>query len=131
VIVADAATWAAYLRGDRNSVTDRLDLALEDEEDVAIIDETASELLPRIRDNASFRAVKGFLLRLPVFSTTLETRVQAAALERKLRSKRVRVTHPLSCLISRACIEVGAEGLSIDDDYRKIARHSRLRLTSC
>ncbi len=60
--------------------------------------------------------------------TSVETHVEAAVLFRFLRQKGVTVRGAVDCIIARSCIELDAELLSPDADFRQIARHSSLRL---
>jgi predicted nucleic acid-binding protein len=59
---------------------------------------------------------------------TVECHVRAARLFRTLRRKGVTVRGAVDCVIAQTCLDIGAELLSPDADFRHIARHTALRL---
>jgi hypothetical protein len=128
VIIADAAVWSKYLGGVGDRYTRRLTRALEDEEDVALIADGVPELLAGFRDDALSRKAAKLLLGLPIISPSIGTRADAAALERKLRGQRVKMLHPMSCLMAQVCLELDSEVLSPIADYSRIAKAVRLKV---
>jgi hypothetical protein len=120
--------WAQYFRGVDSRQVRRLDTALSGNEDVAVVAEQLAPLLAGLRRDADFRRVRDVFLRLPIVSPSIQARVEAATLDRTLRTKHVRLDRAQSCLTSQTCMELGAEILSAHGDYNKIAKHSRLKL---
>lgn len=130
MIIVDEIVWADYFGGQDSSYVTRLDDALEKEEDLALVADRLTALLEGFRREADFRKMRGILLQLPLVSPSVNARVDAAVLCRKLRGKRVKLDRATSCLIGQTCIELGAELLSPHADFPKIAKHSRLKLCS-
>lgn len=130
MIVVDTAVWADYFNGLRTVHTERLDRALAEEEDVAVLPLIIAEVLQGFRTEAGFRKARDLLLSLPVLVPSVECHVEAARLFRRLRGKGVTVRGTIDCIISQACIEYDAELLSPDADFRRIADSTNLRLWS-
>ncbi|HLU48076.1 MAG TPA: hypothetical protein VK116_08320 [Planctomycetota bacterium] len=128
MIIVDEIVWAAYFTGQQSKHVARLDQALEKEEDLALVADRLTALLEGFRREADFRKMRQTLLQLPLVSPSVNARVEAAVLCRKLRSKRVKIERPTSCLVSQTCVELGAELLSPHPDFAKISKHSRLKL---
>lgn len=128
MIVVDSDTWADYFNGVSTPHTQRLQAALEDEEDLAILPIIVTEVLQGFRTDSGFAQARRLLLALPVVDQDLEGHVRAAGLFRSLRSKGVTVRGAVDCLIAQACLDAGAELLSPDADFERIARHTPLRV---
>jgi predicted nucleic acid-binding protein len=65
---------------------------------------------------------------LPAIQPTVDCHVRAARLFRSLRQKGVTVRGAIDCIIAQVCLDLDAELLSPDADFRRIARHAPLRL---
>jgi predicted nucleic acid-binding protein len=130
LIVVDTSVWADYFNGSPSEHALRLDEALSNGEDIALIPIIVTEVLQGFRDEKGFTAARRLLVRVPRVPLTMESHVAAASLYRALRRKGVTVRGAVDCLIARAAIESGAELLSRDEDFAAIARHSTLRLCS-
>lgn len=128
MIVIDTAVWADYFNGQQNLHVDRLQTALEREEEIAILPVILTEVLQGFRTEKGFRRAKTLLSRRSILWLSLEGHVRAAQLYRTLRRKGVTVRGPLDCIIAQTCMETGAELLSPDADFTRIAAHTRLRL---
>ncbi len=116
--------------GAPTSHVERLDLALEEEDDLAILPIIITEVLQGFRSESGFRRARRVLLALPVIEPTIDCHVRAANLFRSLRRKGVTVRGAVDCIIAQTCLDVDAELLSPDADFRRIARHTSLRLWS-
>jgi predicted nucleic acid-binding protein len=127
-MVVDTTVWAAYFNGVASPHADRLDQALADEEDVAILPLIIAEVLQGFRTEAGFLRARNLLLGLPVLVSSLECHVEAARLFRRLRAKGITVRGTIDCIIAQACIECGADLLSPDADFRRIADNTKLSL---
>jgi predicted nucleic acid-binding protein len=128
MIVVDSNTWADFFNGARNPHADRLEGALEEETDMAVIPVIITEVLQGFRSDAGFRRAERVLVSLPVLHPTIECHVRAARLFRTLRAKGVTVRGAVDCIIAQLCMDVDAELLSPDVDFSHIARHMPLRL---
>lgn len=128
MIIVDSNTWADFFNGTSNPHVRRLDAALEEEEDLAVIPVIITEVLQGFRTDSGFRRAKRGLVALPVIQPDVDCHVRAAQLYRSLRKKGVTVRGPVDCIIAQSCIAIGAVLLSPDADFRRIARNSSLRL---
>lgn len=128
VIVVDSNTWADFFNGEDEPHVQRLDDALRDEEDLAVLPIIATEVLQGFRTDHGFRRAEALLLSLPVLTPSLDLHVRAARLFRALRSQGLTVRGAVDCLIAQTCLECGAVLLSPDRDFAHIARHTPLDL---
>ena len=127
-MIVDTSVWADYFNGVENSYTDRLDRALAEEEDLAILPFIVTEVLQGFRTEAGFLKARDLLLSLPVLVLSIEYYVEAARLFRRLRGKGITVRGTIDCIIAQTCLEHDAELLSPDVDFHRIAENTRLRL---
>jgi len=127
-MIVDTTVWADYFNGVESPHTDRLDRALAEEEDVAILPLIIAEVLQGFRTEAGFLKARDLLLGLPVLVPSLECHVEAARLFRRLRGKGITVRGTIDCIIAQTCMEHDAELLSPDVDFRRIAENTRLSL---
>ena len=128
MIVVDSNTWADFFNGTGTPEVERLSAALEDEEDLAVLPIITTEVLQGFRTEEGFRHGRRLLCSLPVIHPPLEGYVRAAQLYRTLRSKGVTVRGAVDCVIAQTCLDLGAQLLSPDADFARIARHAPLRL---
>jgi predicted nucleic acid-binding protein len=127
-MVVDTSVWADYFRGVENSYTDRLDRALAEEEDMAILPLIVAEVLQGLHTETGFLKARSLLLGFPVLFPSLECHVEAARLFRQLRGKGVTIRGTIDCIIAQTCLEADAELLSRDVDFHRIAEKTKLRL---
>ena len=128
MIIVDSNTWADFFNGASTTHVERLDRALEEEEDLAVLPIIMTEILQGFRTDSGFRRARRVLLALPVIEPTIDCHVRAATLFRSLRRNGVTVRGAVDCIIAQICLDVDAELLSPDADFRNIARHTPLRL---
>jgi hypothetical protein len=128
VVIVDTTVWASYFNGEKTSHVARLERALAEEEDLAILPVIVTEVLQGFRSERGFIAGRSLLLALPILVPSLQTHVEAARLLRRLRAKGVTVRGAIDCIIAQTCVERDVELLSPDSDFRRIADHSPLRL---
>ena len=128
MIIVDSNTWADFFNGASNPHVQRLDVALQEEEDLAIVPIIITEVLQGFRTDSGFRRARRVLLALPVIQPTVDCHVRAARLFRSLRQKGITVRGAVDCIIAQTCLDVHAELLSPDADFERIARHTPLRL---
>jgi hypothetical protein len=128
MIIVDSNTWADFFNGASNPHVQRLDLALQEEEDLAVVPIIITEVLQGFRTDSGFQRARRVLLALPVIEPTVACHVRAARLFRSLRQKGITVRGAVDCIIAQTCLDVDAELLSPDADFERIARHTPLRL---
>lgn len=128
MIIVDSNAWADYFNGTPTPWTDRLESALESEEEIAVLPVIVTEVLQGFRTNRGFEEARRVLTSLPAIQPGIETHVEAARMFRLLRGKGVTVRGAVDCIIATTCIEIGAELLSPDADFVGIARHTALDL---
>lgn len=130
MIVVDSTVWAAFFNGDDLPEAGRLAYCLDQNEPLAILPIILTEVLQGFRTDAGFRRARKVMGSVPIIEPGVETHVGAALLFRRLRKQGVTVRGAVDCVIARACIEHGAELLTLDRDFRAIAEHSRLVLVA-
>ena len=128
MMVVDSNTWADFFNGTEGPHVERLDTALGEEEDLAILPIIVTEVLQGFRTERGFRDAEAMLAALPVIHHTLGCHVRAAGLFRAMRRKGVTVRGAVDCVIAQTCLDLEAELLSPDRDFEDIARHTPLRL---
>ncbi len=128
MIVVDSNTWADFFNGASNPQVQRLDIALQEEEDLAVVPIIITEVLQGFRTDSGFRRARRVLVALPVIQPTVDCHVRAARLFRSLRQKGITVRGAVDCIIAQTCLDVGAELLSPEADFERIADHTPLRL---
>jgi len=129
-MIVDSTVWADYFNGLESPYTDRLDRALAEEEDIAILPLIIAEVLQGFRTEAGFLKARDLLLGLSVLVPSVECHVEAARLFRRLRGRGITVRGTIDCIIAQTCLEHDVELLSPDVDFRRIAEVARLRLWS-
>lgn len=128
LIVVDTGTWADYFNGCDRPWVARLAQALEHEEDIAVLPVIITEVLQGFRTESGFARARRVLVALPSIQLTVDGHVRAARLFRRLRKKGVTVRGAVDCIIAQTCIEAGAELLTPDRDFERMAVHTALRL---
>jgi predicted nucleic acid-binding protein len=128
MMVVDTNTWADFFNGVERPHADRLDVALQEEEDLAVLPVIVTEVLQGFRTDSGFARARRVLLALPSVHPTLESHVGAAGLFRSLRRKGITVRGAVDCIIAQTCLDIDAELLSPDSDFERMARHTPLRL---
>lgn len=127
MISVESRTWADFFNGTSNPHVDRLDTALEEEEDLTVVPVTITEVLQGFRTDHGFQRARRLLVALPVIQPSVDCHVRAARMFRSLRQKGVTVRGAVDCIIAQTCVDVDAELLSPDADFRRIAQHTPLR----
>lgn len=128
MMIVDSNAWADFFNGTASVHVERLDAALRDEEDLAILPIIVTEVLQGFRSESGFRSARRVLTALPVIHPDMEVHVKAASLFRSLRRRGLTVRGAVDCIIAQTCLDLEAELLSPDRDFEPIARHTPLRL---
>lgn len=129
--LADASVLLDFLGRKVKSQSDVLEHALRTRKVVGISGQILQETLQGSRDSASFEAMRGRLVRLPLFepSDTYNSRVMAAMTYARLRWRGITVRSAADCLIALTAIEHDLTLLHDDRDFEAIARvETRLKL---
>ena len=115
--IIDTTIWTDYLRGARTRHTDWLNTKLLRER-LGLTDLILCEVLQGIRQETSFHAVRGELLRYEIFSTGgVDLAVASARNYRLIRSTGRTVQRTIDCLIATFCLMEGHALLHNDRDY--------------
>ena len=128
MILVDSSTWAAFFRGSDDPQVARLDDALRDHDDLVALPIIVTEVLQGFRSDLDFERARSLLARVPMIPSTFDSHVRAARLYRTLRRRGITIRGTVDCVIAQACLDVGAELLSLDADFERIARGAPLRL---
>jgi predicted nucleic acid-binding protein len=128
MMVVDSNTGVDFFNGVENPHEQRLDAALQQEEDLALVSLIITEVLQGFRTDSGFQRARHKLVSLPVIHPTVDAHVRAARLFRSLRRRGVTVRGAVDCIIAQTGLDFGAELLSPDVDFEQIARHTPLRL---
>lgn len=127
-MIVDSNAWADYFNGVETPHTARLDAALGEEDDLAVLPIIVTEVLQGFRTESGFRQAERALVALPMILPDLGCHVRAARLFRSLRRRGVTVRGAVDCVIAQTCLDLDAVLLSPDRDFERIARHTSLRL---
>ena len=130
MILVDTSVWALYFNGQPDPCVDRLDRALDEEDDLVTAPLIVAETLQGFRTERGFTTARDLLVRLPCLTLDLEGHVDAARLFRAMRKKGVTVRGAVDCILAQTAIQFGAEILARDRDFASLARHAPLRLTT-
>jgi predicted nucleic acid-binding protein len=128
MMIVDSNTWADFFNGVPNPHVQRLEAALSEEEELAVIPIIITEVLQGFRTDTGFRGARRVLVSLPVIHPTVQCHVEAAHLHRSLRRRGVTVRGAVDCIIAQTCLDFDAELLSPDSDFEQIACHTKLAL---
>lgn len=128
MILVDSSTWADFFNGTPSAHVECLDSALQQERDLAVIPIIITEVLQGFRTDTGFQRARRVLLALAVIQPSVDCHVRAARLFRSLRLRGITVRGAVDCIIAQTCLDAGAELLSSDVDFERIADHTRLRL---
>ena len=104
MMIVDSNAWADFFNGVENPYVRRLDVALREEEDLAVVPIIITEVLQGFRTDTGFQRARRVLVALPVIHPTVECHVRAARLFRSLRRKGVTVRGAVDCVIAQTCL---------------------------
>ncbi len=117
MIVVDTTVWVDYLRGVDTPQSNWLDAHLSQER-LGLTDLILCEVLQGAKEDDSFEAVRGELLRFEVFSTGgVALAVAAARNYRRLRASGYTIRRTVDCLIASFCLRHGYSLLHNDKDF--------------
>ncbi len=128
MMIVDSNTWGDFFNGADSPHVQRLDVALEQEEDIAVIPIIVTEVLQGFRTESGFKQARELLVSLPIIHPAMDCYVRAARLFRSMRRKGITVRGAVDCIIAQACLDAEIQLLSPDADFEHIARNTPLRL---
>jgi predicted nucleic acid-binding protein len=127
VILVDTTVWIDWFADRDCRATDRLRLAIEQGEDLAVCGVVITEVLQGVRNDRDFATIRDRLFALIYLPVTVETHVRAAEMYRACRKRGLTIGKPIDCIISATCIENSAFILHNDRDFDHIAKHFALQ----
>jgi predicted nucleic acid-binding protein len=129
-ILVDTSVWSLALRkagpADHPAVR-RLTSLLEDGADVVLTGIILQEVLQAFRSESAFRRMARYLEPFPLLPMGWDDLVAAARLHRRCAANGVTAT-TVDCQIATAAIRNDCALLTADEDFRRIARVSELRV---
>ena len=121
MIIVDTSVWIDFLKGVNSPQRHTLHKLIEEEEDISITEIILTEILQGIKEEREFRAIKNYLLELPIHKPKgIETYVNAANIYRDCRKKGKTVRKTVDCVIAAICIENRLPLLHKDNDFTNI-----------
>lgn len=129
MILVDSSIWVDYFRDSDRPAAKALQQAMLANEDIAIVPVILTEVLMGFRDDRSFRSARTVLSKVPQLPVTNDTYIRAATLFRNLQKKGVTVRGAVDCIIAQTCLETSAELMTLDNDFREMARFTSLKVT--
>ena len=76
MIIVDSNTWADFFNDAPGAHVQRLEAALMDEDDLAVLPIIVTEVLQGFKSESGFRQARGVLLRLPVIQPPLPPTIE-------------------------------------------------------
>lgn len=127
-VLVDSTVWIDFLRGTSGPAVQRLELLIDDGEDICICGFVLTEVLQGIRDEKQHLATKAQFENLIYLGNDRSTFELAANIFRDLRRKGVTVRNSIDCLIAATAMQHGVALLETDRDFSLIASHSPIDL---
>lgn len=130
MIIVDTSVWIDYFNGYSTDETDILDAALGEQE-VAIGDLIALEILRGFRMDKDYNTAKKYLTRLHQYNMlSPQLALKAADYYRKLRKKGITIRKTADIIIATFCIEEKLPLLYSDRDFIPFSKHLKMRSVS-
>jgi hypothetical protein len=129
-VLVDTSVWSLSLR--RTGPVDhptvrKLQALLKGHEDLVLTGTILQEVLQAFRDDSTVRRVAASLEPFPLLPLGRPHYVAAARLHRQCAAHGVAAS-TIDCQIAAAALEHGCLLLTADDDFRRIAEYTPLRL---
>ena len=128
MILIDSSVWIDYFRDRDCAHVQRLERAIDAGEQLAVCGIILTEVLQGVRSEGQAKKVMLELRPLYYLPVGRLIYMAGAALFRKARSRGLVVRKTADCIIAACAIAHGAEILTTDADFTKIAAVSRLKL---
>lgn len=129
-IVVDTSVWSLVLRRgqvDENHFYVRAFREAAEQGEVFLLGPVLQELLDGVKQASHFEKLLRILEPFPIISPERKTYIEASRLRNLCRSKGIQAS-PVDFFIAASCIENQHSLLTTDQDFERIARHSKLEL---
>lgn len=129
-IVVDTSVWSLVLRRgqvDESHFHVRAFREAAEQGEVFLLGPVLQELLDGVKQASHFEKLLQILEPFPIVSPERKTYVEASRLRNLCRSKGIQAS-PVDFFIAASCIEKHHDLLTTDQDFERIARHSKLEL---
>ena len=132
MVLIDTSVLIDYLRGAKNTSTERFQYVLDSRIPFGINSFIYQEVLQGVKSEKDFRELKKHLdsQRFYGLEDPKESFASAARIYLKCRKKGMTVTSTIDCVIAQTAIENNLFLLHNDSDFGKIARVTDLRIFS-
>jgi hypothetical protein len=130
VLFVDTSVWSLAFRRDRPEAVPevrRLVAALAEGEDIALTGVIVQELFQGLHGPKRRRALMERMRAVPLVAPSRDDHLAAAELHGRCRRRGVQVG-TVDALLAALCIRRDLVMLSVDGDFRHVARHEPLRL---
>ena len=124
MIFIDTTAWVEFLRDTGSATCNAVDSLLDD--DIAICDVVAMEVLAGARDERHLAQLRGLLARAKVVPMTPADYDEAAALYRACRRNGETIRKLIDCLIAAVAIRSQSPILHNDADFDALIRNTAL-----
>lgn len=128
MIIIDSSIWISYFCEKPTPSSRKLDNMLSNREPIGIIPIILTEVLSGFREQSDYNSALSLMNMVPIIAPTKSIHIEASNLYRNLRRAGITISGIVDCIIAQTCIETDSFLFSLDKDFQKIARHSRLRL---
>jgi predicted nucleic acid-binding protein len=129
MVVVDTSVWVDFLNGHRSLETEYLAACLSDDVPVVLPGLVRAEILAGLRTDAEAERIASLLAAFDAApEPALDDYTATAELYRRCRRAGDAVGSIIDCLIAQVCLRQGYPLLTKDNDFRRIAAHSGLRL---
>ncbi|MFH0802030.1 MAG: PIN domain-containing protein [bacterium] len=129
-LIVDTSVWSLALRRDppaNHPKVALLEELIKNGESIYLLGVIVQEILQGIRKTSNFKKVMEHLSAFPVIHLRLDDHVEAAKLWNHCASKGV-LAGTIDFLIAAVAIRSHCRLLTTDEDFSRIARHSKLRV---
>jgi predicted nucleic acid-binding protein len=127
VILVDTTAWIDWFADRDCPATERLHLAIEQGEDLAVCGVVVTEVLQGVHNDRDFLTIRDRLFGLIYLPMSRRTHVRAAEMYRGCRKRGLTIRKPVDCIIAATCIENSAFILHHDRDFDHLAKHYPLQ----
>ena len=129
-VIVDTSVWSQVFmrrRPAESPETRLLTSLIQKGEDIFLIGIILQEILQGVRSKKQFALVRDSVAPFPMISLSRSDYIGAAALSNDCAGKGVQAG-TVDFLIASTCIRFGCALLTVDRDFDRIARHTRLKL---
>lgn len=129
-VIVDTSIWSLALRRHTPSLkpeTEVLRKIIEQGENIFLLGIILQEILQGVKEQAAFKRIKEHFEAFPMLEITREIYVKAAELKNHLSKNGVQAG-TVDALIAAAAISSECYLFTNDNDFNRIAKHSKLKL---